>query len=308
MTPPESTCWECHGTGTSLGDPIEVGAVRKVQRKMTRPEPLMMSSNKSNIGHLEGGAAMAAMVKCVWGVKMNQCLATLHVRQLNPHLEHTIFDAFFETERTCFAYDRAHSQVSSLGFGGTNGHCIFWGKSGVGKEDVQSLLLRRIAKMSPAEIRPVGNNPDDWEADLPEANPKAGDIYSIIMRPDDPMDEPIKWVKVRDETEEREMEEFYTITGNFNNWQQDSMAPGVSGQYTMMVFVPSDGVLEWRFLKNGVLAIAPEKDKTPEKTAKISGPQEGLTTCWSVKAAANSCMRIELLCLKHIYSVLWMPA
>ena len=40
------------------------------------------------------------------------------------------------------------------------------------------MLLRRIAKMSPAEIRPVGNNPDDWEADLPEANPKQGDVYS----------------------------------------------------------------------------------------------------------------------------------
>merc|ERR1719413_171033 len=59
MTPPESTVWECHGTGTSLGDPIEVGAVRKVQIKMPRIEPLMIATSKSNIGHLEGGAAMA---------------------------------------------------------------------------------------------------------------------------------------------------------------------------------------------------------------------------------------------------------
>merc|ERR1719487_3241400 len=48
MTPPESTVWECHGTGTSLGDPIEVGAVRKVQIKMKRLEPLMIASSKSN--------------------------------------------------------------------------------------------------------------------------------------------------------------------------------------------------------------------------------------------------------------------
>merc|ERR1719486_236463 len=53
MTPPESTVWECHGTGTSLGDPIEVGAVRKVQIKVARSEPLMVSTSKSNIGHLE---------------------------------------------------------------------------------------------------------------------------------------------------------------------------------------------------------------------------------------------------------------
>ena len=180
MTPPESTCWECHGTGTSLGDPIEIGAVRKIQRKVPRSEPLMMSSNKSNIGHLEGGAAMAAMVKSVLSVQHGQCLASLHVRQLNPHLEHTTFDAFFETERSSFAYERGHTQISSFGFGGTNGHCIFWGKR-VGQQDVQALLLRRIAKMSPAEIRPVGNNPDDWEADLPEANPKAGGYLQGIM-------------------------------------------------------------------------------------------------------------------------------
>jgi len=308
MTPPESTCWECHGTGTSLGDPIEVGAVRKIQKKQPRPEPLMMSSNKSNIGHLEGGAAMAAMVKCVLGVQQNQCVASLHLRQLNPHLEHAVFDAFFESERTCFAYDRAHCQISSFGFGGTNGHVVFWGRSGVGKLDAQALLLRRIAKMSPAEIRPVGNNPDDWEADLPDANPKQGDIYSIVLRPDDPMDEPIKWIKVQDASDVRELEEFYTITGNFNNWQQDSMAPGAGGQYTMMVFVPVDGVLEFRFLKNGDKAVAPEKDKCSEKMTRINGPQEGLTNCWSVSAPANSCMRIELLCLKQTYSVIWMPA
>merc|ERR1719150_1543615 len=53
MTPPEASSWECHGTGTSLGDPIEVGAVRKVQIKMQRPEPLMITTAKSNIGHLE---------------------------------------------------------------------------------------------------------------------------------------------------------------------------------------------------------------------------------------------------------------
>merc|ERR1719183_403254 len=58
MSPPESTVWECHGTGTSLGDPIEVGAVRKVQIKNARSEPLMVASSKSNLGHLEGSAAM----------------------------------------------------------------------------------------------------------------------------------------------------------------------------------------------------------------------------------------------------------
>ncbi|OLP92465.1 Phthiocerol synthesis polyketide synthase type I PpsC [Symbiodinium microadriaticum] len=282
MTPPESTCWECHGTGTSLGDPIEIGAVRKIQRKVPRSEPLMMSSNKTNIGHLEGGAAMAAMVKSVLTVQQGQCLASLHVRQLNPHLEHTIFDAFFETERSSFAAERGH--------------------------DVQALLLRRIARMSPAEIRVIGNDPKDWEADLPEKNPLPGDVYSIVLRPEDPIDEPIKWVKVRDASEQREsLTDFYTVTGSFNSWQQDTLAPGAPGHFSMVVFVPSDGaqtsVLEFRFLKNGneQLVLAPEKDKCTEKLARVLGPQEGLRSCWSVKAAPSSCVRLELLCLRNAY-------
>ena len=72
MTPPESTVWDCHGTGTALGDPIEVGAVRKLQRKMPRMEPLMMASVKSNYGHMEGAAGMGGICKCVLQVRMTQ--------------------------------------------------------------------------------------------------------------------------------------------------------------------------------------------------------------------------------------------
>ncbi|CAE7283054.1 ppsC [Symbiodinium necroappetens] len=70
---------------------------------------------KTNIGHLEGGAAMAAMVKSVLTVQQGQCLASFHVRQLNPHLEHTIFDAFFETEHSSPAAESGVDSGSSLG-------------------------------------------------------------------------------------------------------------------------------------------------------------------------------------------------
>jgi len=226
-------------------------------------------------------------------------------------LEHTVFDAFFETERSCFAYERGHSQISSFGFGGTNGHCVFWGRSVVGQQDAQTLLMKRIAKMSPAEIRPVGNNPDDWEADLPEANPKPGDVYSIVLRPDDPMDEPIKWVKVQDASEQKDsFLDFYTVTGNFNNWQQDTLAPGAPGQFTITVFAPAEGKVDFRFLLNGdeSKVVAPEKDQSTDKLGRVLGPQEGLSNVWSIEAAPNTCLRLQLLCLANIYSVSWMPA
>eukprot|EP00930_Biecheleria_cincta_P053378 TRINITY_DN3882_c0_g1_i2.p1 TRINITY_DN3882_c0_g1~~TRINITY_DN3882_c0_g1_i2.p1 ORF type:complete len:942 (+),score=169.40 TRINITY_DN3882_c0_g1_i2:42-2828(+) len=311
MTSPESTCWECHGTGTSLGDPIEVGAVRKTQIKMQRQEPLMMSTCKSNIGHLEGGAAMASMVKCILGVKHSQCLPSNHIRQLNPHLEHTVFDAFFETERSRMPYDRGNYQISSFGFGGTNGHVIFWGKSVVSKEDNKAKIMRRIAKMSPAEIRPVGQNPDYWEADLPDQNPNPGESYGLVLNPEDPIDEPMRWLKVSaSEQADSENDASYAVTGNFNTWSSDHMEPGnVPGSHSIVVMVPSDGKLEFRFLRNGNIdeVIAPETSKCTQKLARINGPDPELTNFWLIEGQANTRYLIELLCLKGMYSLSWRP-
>ena len=54
---------ETHGTGTSLGDPIEFNALRSVFGKTERSRPLAMGAVKSNIGHLEVAAGMAGMIK-----------------------------------------------------------------------------------------------------------------------------------------------------------------------------------------------------------------------------------------------------
>merc|ERR1719210_1394587 len=104
MTPPESTVWDAHGTGTSLGDPIEIGAVRKVQIKHKRLEPLMIASSKSNFGHLEGSAAGIAMNKCVMVVIKAICAPTIHLKTLNPHLDHSAFEAIFCTEVNPYKY------------------------------------------------------------------------------------------------------------------------------------------------------------------------------------------------------------
>lgn len=271
----------------------------------------MMSTNKSNIGHLEGGAAMAAMCKCILGVKHSQCLPSNHVRQLNPHLEHTIFDAFFETERSRFPFDRGNYQISSFGFGGTNGHVVFWGKSVVNKEDNKAKIMRRIAKMSPAEIRPVGQNPDHWEADLPDQNPQSGESYGLVLNPEDPIDEPMRWLKVSAaEQAESENDAQYVVTGNFNFWQQDSMEPGnVPGSHSIVLLMPSDGKLEFRFLRNGNIdeIVAPEVAKCSQKLARISGPEADLQNFWLIEGQANSRYLIELLCLKGMYSITWRP-
>lgn len=244
MTPPESTIWECHGTGTSLGDPIEVGAVRKIQIRMPRVEPLMITSNKTNIGHLEGGAAMAAMCKCVLQCEYGKCCPTVHFRTLNAHLEHTAFDALFQNEAAANTYNNSHSQVSSFGFGGSNGHCVFWGRKKQENLDPVQLFLRRIKRQPPPEVRPLGTSPDDWETDLPDTrDTKPGTTWSIALSPDDTASTSLRYVK----TEPPELEEddvFYELSGNFNDWAGDRMSDGnVPGAYVMNIEMPEDGQL-----------------------------------------------------------------
>jgi len=112
------TCAECHGTGTALGDPIEVGALRGVMHD--RVVPLLQTSAKAHIGHLEAGAGVAGIVKCM--LMCNACAGTpnVHLTQLNPHLDVAGFPTIFPTEITDYGFNSGYSGVSSFGFGGAN--------------------------------------------------------------------------------------------------------------------------------------------------------------------------------------------
>jgi polyketide synthase-associated protein len=311
MTAPESTVWECHGTGTSLGDPIEVGAVRKVQVRMPRSEPLMITSIKTNIGHLEGGAAMGGMVKCILQCERARCLSTIHLRTLNPHLEHTKFDAIFQTEGACYAYIQGHSQVSSFGFGGTNGHGVFWGINHAEVPDPETAFKQKLAKRPHPEVRPFGKNYDDWEADFPDTRAyRKGATFSVTIK-DKEESESVKWVLKNDgpDFDAEDEDTFFAITGNFNSWEDDRMAAGdAPGVHTVTVEIPDAGIIEWRFLMNGEKAqvLAPATNKCDRKTETIIGPAQSLTNVWSVVAPAGTEIKIELFCKSGMKAVMWL--
>jgi hypothetical protein len=308
LGPTESTTWDCHGTGTSLGDPIEVNAIRKVMIKVERDQPLMVSTCKTNIGHLEGGAAMATMCKCVQQASMTACYQTVHFRQLNAHLENSAFDAYFVTEVNEFPFRQGNAHASSFGFGGTNGHVIFWGESQL-ETSVNKMLLKRLSNMSAPEVRPIGDNPDEWESDMAEPGAKPGDKYTITINRADPVDAAIKYIKVESAAESPDDEDtFFAITGNFNSWEEDRMAPGdVVGQHTATVMVPDDGVVEFRFLREAKAdeVIAPAVSNCTRKSARIEGPKAGLTNSWVINAAPGEEIQIELMSIGGKYSVLW---
>lgn len=80
---------ETHGTGTALGDPVEVRALRSAFRRLDAAGRGMcgLGSVKTNIGHLEAAAGVASLLKVLLAMKHGVLPATLHCREVNPYIE-----------------------------------------------------------------------------------------------------------------------------------------------------------------------------------------------------------------------------
>jgi acyl transferase domain-containing protein/acyl carrier protein len=86
--PSDVDCVECHGTGTALGDPIEVGALKAVFAPAREAaSPVVLGALKSNIGHLESAAGIASVIKLSITMQRRTTPQNLHFKQLNPHID-----------------------------------------------------------------------------------------------------------------------------------------------------------------------------------------------------------------------------
>ncbi|HWL69851.1 MAG TPA: beta-ketoacyl synthase N-terminal-like domain-containing protein [Geminicoccus sp.] len=115
-------CIEGHGTGTPLGDPIEVAALAGIFRG--RPQgSVALGSVKSNIGHTETAAGIAGLIKAVLMLEADRLAPTLHAAQPNPRigLEHTPFRLVQAAEPW---QGPRRAGVSSFGIGGSNAHLV----------------------------------------------------------------------------------------------------------------------------------------------------------------------------------------
>ncbi|AUX43617.1 acyl transferase [Sorangium cellulosum] len=120
---------ECHGTGTSLGDPIEVQALGAVYGQARPAErPLRLGAIKTNIGHLEAAAGLAGVAKLVASFHHDALPPTLHTTPRNPHIEWDalpveVVDQLLPWPRHQDGTPR-RAGVSSFGISGTNAHVI----------------------------------------------------------------------------------------------------------------------------------------------------------------------------------------
>jgi acyl transferase domain-containing protein/acyl carrier protein len=118
---------ECHGTGTPLGDPIEIAALTQAWRTRTAERGFCpIGSVKSNIGHLDTTAGVAGLIKAVLTLQNREIPPSLHYEKPNPEIDFASSPFFVNTKLRPFEAHGAprRAAVSSLGMGGTNAHAI----------------------------------------------------------------------------------------------------------------------------------------------------------------------------------------
>jgi acyl transferase domain-containing protein/SAM-dependent methyltransferase/NAD(P)-dependent dehydrogenase (short-subunit alcohol dehydrogenase family)/acyl carrier protein len=128
VRPEEVSFIETHGTGTSLGDPIEFEAIRNIYGSSNGPatRTCFLGAVKSNIGHLEAAAGVAGIIKMVMCMHHRMIPPNIHFNRLNPNIQLGDARLAFPTEAVRWEVSREgrFGAVSSFGFGGTNAHVI----------------------------------------------------------------------------------------------------------------------------------------------------------------------------------------
>jgi len=118
---------EAHGTGTPLGDPIEVTALAAVfGQRRPRAQPLIIGSVKTNFGHLEAAAGIAGLLKVLLSLQHREIPPHLHFHSPNPYVPWESLPVKIAATRMPWpAIDgRRIGGVSSFGFSGTNAHAV----------------------------------------------------------------------------------------------------------------------------------------------------------------------------------------
>lgn len=143
LSPDDIDYIETHGSGTSLGDPIEVGALSDVFAG--RKRPLVIGTVKTNIGHLESASGIAGVIKTVLLLHHRYIPRHLHFERINPHIDLSAIPATIPTEGLTLPSDsgKHRAGVSSFGFSGSNAHVIL--------EEAASRDLQRPAELSAYE-------------------------------------------------------------------------------------------------------------------------------------------------------------
>lgn len=315
--PREVDCFECHGTGTALGDPIEVGSFRRIYSRSARPTPLCVTTTKTNFGHAEGGAGVTGFLKCCLQVMHCESSPNLHLRNFNAHIDVEGFPAQFLTEGLVMNGNSAYCGVSSFGFGGTNGHSIAYGRNlgiqhnVVTNVDSRKIIIERIESADPTKINKPSPDPEEWETSgMPLISSGKPKLYQVEMNN---KGETI-WREVVEEPPAA-LGKVFHISGTFNDWEllplvEDSEIPGL---FCADVVIGNSGEELFHIVVDRIadLIIYPAEPTCAHKTAAIQGPDTpdgfDLKECtWRICASAGERFNIQFFRTATTKTVTWL--
>ncbi|MBN2536085.1 MAG: hypothetical protein JXB88_24605 [Spirochaetales bacterium] len=125
ITPESVSCIEAHGTGTKIGDPIEIEALTKAFHT-GKKQYCKIGSVKTNIGHLDTAAGVAGFIKTILMLKHKKIVPSLHFTKANPAINFA--ESPFSVSTMLEDWEPGNGPriagISSFGIGGTNVHCI----------------------------------------------------------------------------------------------------------------------------------------------------------------------------------------
>ncbi len=151
---------EAHGTGTPLGDPIEVEALAAtVGLPRADGGTVVLGSVKSNIGHLEGAAGVAGLIKAILCLHHKQLPPLVHFQRLNPHISLEGSALRIPTSLEAWSSERPRlAGVSSFGWSGTNAHLVL-------EEAPAPQIASVVPRMPFARVVPIsGRTPEALDA------------------------------------------------------------------------------------------------------------------------------------------------
>ena len=180
---PESIGYmEAHGTGTEVGDPIEVAALSQVfQTPAMRAQSCALGSVKTNVGHLDAAAGVTGLIKTALALHHRAIPPTLHFTRPNPLID---FDKTpFYVNTSPVKFDRAEplrAGVSSFGIGGTNAHVSLEEAPRVDSDSVNASQLIVLSAKSSAALENQAIRLADYLEENPSTN--LGDVAFTLQK------------------------------------------------------------------------------------------------------------------------------
>ncbi|PLN76124.1 iterative type I polyketide synthase [Aspergillus taichungensis] len=125
LNPKDTAFVEAHGTGTAAGDPVEASAIAKVFGA-SQEEAVYIGALKSNVGHLEGGSGVAAVIKAIYILENAMIPPNQNFEKINPRIPVGKWNIKFPLQNMSWPRKSGLRRVSvnSFGVGGTNAHCV----------------------------------------------------------------------------------------------------------------------------------------------------------------------------------------